>query len=143
MQTRDIVYQRQPQPGAGYRARVIEAAKRHQRLVYLLVVNSRAAVFHAEQHGVAVAMQAKRDRTIFRGIANGIVEQVSAQFPQQNAIACHLYRRLLALIAKIDMFAPRLRNTRKAAVAHNFRQVNHRKRLLPLFYRRQLQQPLR
>ena len=47
MQTRDIVYQRQPQPGTGYRARVIEAAKRHQRLVYLLVVNSRAAVFHA------------------------------------------------------------------------------------------------
>ena len=84
MQTCDIVYQRQAQPGAGNRARVIEAAKRHQRLVYLVVVNSRTAVFHAEQHGVAVAMQAKRDRSIFRGIADGIVEQVSAQLPSRT-----------------------------------------------------------
>lgn len=33
MQTRDIVYQRQAQPGAGYAAAILQPTKRRQRLI--------------------------------------------------------------------------------------------------------------
>ncbi len=83
MQTSNIVNQRRPSPAPG----IAPALSRRRNGIsagVLVVVNSRTAVFHAEQHGVAVAMQAKRDRSIFRGIANGIVEQVSAQLPSRT-----------------------------------------------------------
>ena len=79
-------------------------------------------------------MQANRDDTALRRIANRVIQQIRAQLAQQHAIAGNGHRRGFPLIAEIDSLAPRLLKTRKAAIVDDLMQVHRRERVLALLF---------
>ena len=92
MQACNIADQRQSEPGAGVITNVFQTVERHERLLDLRIIDSRPAVFNIQQHRLPLTMQADRDDTALRRIADRVIQQICAQLAQQHAIASDSHR---------------------------------------------------
>lgn len=145
VQPGNVTRQCQPDPGTGSVPDVVRAVEREHCPVDLILFNAGAAVFNAQLNGTGLRAQENGHGPACWGIFNRVLQQVSAQFAQQDVIAFDHDRLLHTVVTQIDPFAPRLRQSGEAAVLHHLNQIHRREltiALLSPLHRRKLQQPL-